>query len=265
VADSDENIAPQREYPRYQAVFKVTYRDAKLLADYTENLSEGGVFIATDAELKAGDLISFEISFPGLVKPIRLAGQVMWRRGRSSLRSDESAGIGVKLHFAHALEREWLRDLLRKFGDHADPGQAPGAPAVECPPREFVVLLAEDNTSFAQLLTGALSGYRLPGRGCLRVIQVETAEEAWQRVSQQPVDLLIAEWRLCRQEERDLLALLRSRGDVAVQGRIPAIVLGSKSEDQQGALQAGADVFLRRPFPAKGLLQTLLALVAPAT
>ncbi len=263
MVDSDEKFAAQREYPRYQAVFKVTYRDAKLLADYTENLSEGGVFIATDAELKAGDLISFEISFPGLVKPIRLAGQVMWRRGRSSLRADESAGIGVKLHYAHALEREWLRELLRKFADQAqEPPQAP-SPA-DCQQREFVVLLAEDNTSFAQLLASALAGYKVPGRGCLRVLQVETAEDAWQKVNQEPVDLLIAEWRLCRQEERDLLALLRSRTDAPGQAHIPTIVLGSKPEDQQGALQAGADVFLRRPFPAKGLLQTLQALVAPA-
>jgi DNA-binding response OmpR family regulator len=77
------------------------------------------------------------------------------------------------------------------------------------------------------------------------------------------VDLLIAEWRLCRQEGHDLLARLREQVGASGRARIPVIVLGSKPEEQEGAAQAGADVFLRRPFPAKGLLQTLEALVEP--
>jgi two-component system chemotaxis response regulator CheY len=94
------------------------------------------------------------------------------------------------------------------------------------------------------------------------VVQVENAEDAKRTLEQEAVDLVIAEWRLCRQAGLELLEIARRRAE-AVQRRIPVIVLGSDQDEHQAGLEAGADVFLRRPFPARGLLATLQALLLP--
>ena len=71
---------------------------------------------------------------------------------------------------------------------------------------------------------------------------------------------MIIEWRLCVQGDFDLLASLRHKL-VEEQRKMPVIVVGASTLEQRQALSAGADVFLRRPFPAKGLLQTIRSLV----
>ena len=76
-------------------MLKVRYgKAADFLADYTENVSEGGLFIATQERFEMGTILDFEISFPGLLDPIQLQGEVKWYRPASS--SDEPAGIGVQ-------------------------------------------------------------------------------------------------------------------------------------------------------------------------
>ena len=52
-----------------------------LLGDYTENLSSGGTFVATNRELPIGTQIQLVLSFPGLLEPVSIVGTVRWTRG----------------------------------------------------------------------------------------------------------------------------------------------------------------------------------------
>lgn len=254
--------SPTRKSPRYQVVLKVSGRSFNDLADYTENLSEEGVFIATEQEIDPGTQILFEISFPALVKPIRLTGEVVWRRARRGGDTPEAPGIGVRLQFGSDLERCWLRDLLRKFAPAIE-AEAPSPVAPQPIPREYLILLAEDNPLTLSLFTDALRNWSSVDLSSVKVIQAESCEDAWRLIEQNPVNMLVIEWRLCTQGDFDLLAALRGR---LPEGRrqIPVVVVGATIQEQRLALKAGADVFLRRPFPAKGLLQTIRSLVTTA-
>ena len=65
----EPNGADQREYTRCPMMLKVEYASTEqFLSDYTENISGGGVFIATTARFEMGQVIEFSISFPGLLE-----------------------------------------------------------------------------------------------------------------------------------------------------------------------------------------------------
>src|SRR3954454_16834227 len=71
-----------------------------LVGDYTENLSSGGTFVATNRELPIGTQIQLMLGFPGLLEPIAVVGIVRWTRGTRTggeLQGDgEEAGAGIE-------------------------------------------------------------------------------------------------------------------------------------------------------------------------
>src|SRR5262245_49518549 len=76
-----------------------------LIGDYTENLSSGGTFVATNRQLPVGTQVQLVLGFPGLLAPIAIEGTVKWTR-------DEPAGAGIEFapgpardHLAHVIER----------------------------------------------------------------------------------------------------------------------------------------------------------------
>jgi uncharacterized protein (TIGR02266 family) len=63
----------------------------------TQNISAGGVFIATNVLRKIGDRITLKFLIPGSDQPITVETEVRWLRENSALmRSDGSAGMGVR-------------------------------------------------------------------------------------------------------------------------------------------------------------------------
>src|SRR6478609_3004998 len=70
----------KRQDERFPFVLKVTYSDKKQIADATENLSMGGLFIQTDQPWQVGDTVPLSLSFPGLLDPVEIVGRVAWVR-----------------------------------------------------------------------------------------------------------------------------------------------------------------------------------------
>jgi uncharacterized protein (TIGR02266 family) len=245
-----KEFANKRNHPRVDAVFQVRYEDVSQLADYTENLCEDGVFIATWREFKPGEVVMFELSFPGLVKPIHLSGEVIWRRSAESLGDLQSPGIGVRFNFRDDTEQQWLGELLRKLGAK---GPAKAVPSAK-EGKSFVILIAEDNPKTLTLYLQALQ----QTVGSIQISSIGAADEtqAWKELQQRQVDLLVIEWRLCSKVGFDILQLIRSSPSTA---KLSIVVIGSDEDEQKQALTASADVFLRRPVPAKGLLNTIIS------
>ena len=118
-----------------------------LIGDYTENLSSGGTFVATNRELPVGTRIQLVLGFPGLLEPIAIEGVVRWTRDR-----DQNPGAGIEFSAgpgrdqlgvvgpAHPVrgtcERERRRRDRLERGEVVDAAQA-RPPALHRPARQL--------------------------------------------------------------------------------------------------------------------------------
>jgi uncharacterized protein (TIGR02266 family) len=86
--------------------------DSNFYAGFSENLSEGGVFVATYDLRPVGSEMALTLRLPGSDEPIRVRGEVRWVREHSDM-SDQSPGMGV--HFAQIDQQDVprIRDFLR--------------------------------------------------------------------------------------------------------------------------------------------------------
>ena len=97
----------RRRAPRIPFVLRVGYRNKSQWIDATENLSAGGLFIQTDLSFRIGEEVRVELSFPGLLDPIEINGEVAWVRGPADER-----GAGVGLQVKDPDERKRLEQLV---------------------------------------------------------------------------------------------------------------------------------------------------------
>ena len=84
-----------RQFDRATAVIKVNYSDhGALKMDYAQNISRGGLFLATDSEFELGQDIELHLNTHGLDKAIAVPGVVRWigERGAPPVRG----GVVIK-------------------------------------------------------------------------------------------------------------------------------------------------------------------------
>jgi uncharacterized protein (TIGR02266 family) len=92
----------RREHNRYRVRLDVTVTsDHNFYAGFAENMSVGGLFIATHQIKSVGDRIDFSLVLPGSSEPLRGVGVVRWVRLYSES-SDVPPGMGIRFE---ALER----------------------------------------------------------------------------------------------------------------------------------------------------------------
>ena len=92
----------RREHSRYRVRLDVTVTsDHNFYAGFAENMSVGGLFIATHQIKSVGDRIDFALVLPGSKEPLRGVGVVRWVRLYSES-SDVPPGMGIRFE---ALER----------------------------------------------------------------------------------------------------------------------------------------------------------------
>jgi uncharacterized protein (TIGR02266 family) len=81
-----------------------------------ENLSVGGVFIATHTPRPVGELLEFTVTLPDGGEPIAGTGQVRWVR---EYHEDSDAAPGMGLRFVSIPEAALKR--IQQFLDHREP------------------------------------------------------------------------------------------------------------------------------------------------
>jgi len=85
----------KRLYPRIPLTTKVVFEDEfgeGLFYVYAENISMGGLFLASDVPLKRGTMLFISFVLPGRMRPLRLTGEVV----RRIQMGGEGDGIGVR-------------------------------------------------------------------------------------------------------------------------------------------------------------------------
>lgn len=100
--------------PRAQFDIKVGVASAhRMFVGLVDNISSGGLFIATDQELTKGDKIEVKFTIPGSDHGFDKKAEVMWIRPYSELGSDRNAAAGAGVRLLELTDDE--KQLLNGF------------------------------------------------------------------------------------------------------------------------------------------------------
>ena len=85
-----------RKETRVQKTLSLAFKDHQsFIKAYTDNISEGGLFIRTERPLKEGEQFLLKLQLPGLSEPMEVNCEVVWVREQSDTEKRPS-GMGVK-------------------------------------------------------------------------------------------------------------------------------------------------------------------------
>lgn len=89
-------VASERRTLRVPYVVEVSMAsDNNFWTGFTENLSEGGVFLATPREVPLGTHVQFELRLP-TSGPWQVRGEVRWVRAANAVAPGSAPGVGVR-------------------------------------------------------------------------------------------------------------------------------------------------------------------------
>lgn len=223
----------------------VEYRDADdLVRDYEAALSAGKTLVQTHRDFTIGAPVTLVLSFPGLVRPLRIDGVV--ESVGNAATTDKNVGIGL-LGLDSAV-RAGLDDHITKIKKR-DP---------EYVVRAVRVLVVEDNPHCAKLIQEGLrlAGKRAFGnRVAFDVPMASNAADAFTFLHSRPIDVLITDIYLGGVSGTTVIEHVRA--DSALR-TIPVIAISAGDETtRNSALQAGADVFLPKPVRLRQIVGTV--------
>jgi uncharacterized protein (TIGR02266 family) len=215
-----------------------------LLGDYTENLSTGGTFVATNRVLPIGTSVQLTLGFPGLLEPISLEGVVRWTRGPGS-----EAGAGIE--FTAGAARDQLSAVVERIRDR-DPRTVT---------RMYRVLVVEDNHHVAALIEDGLRGHSKRGDGPLFIVRsVEDGRQAIETLRREQFDAIIIDVYLPVLDGPKVIHQARHELGLA---DLPIIAVSAGGDSaRRSALEAGANIFLDKPMRLRHVLDTIQRLLA---
>lgn len=107
-----------REHRRFPMEVEVSlHSESNFYMGFAENLSEGGIFVATYDFSPVGTVVEFEFRLGKAEEPIRARGIVRWIREYNEGTSDMSPGMGIQ--FTHMSRSGEVH--IRKFLGNRDP------------------------------------------------------------------------------------------------------------------------------------------------
>jgi uncharacterized protein (TIGR02266 family) len=247
LAQNESVSAERRAHPRFPLILAVQYVGAESVLDYTENLSEGGLFIRTEREFEPGERVTLVVSFPQLLEPVELEVEVIRRRPPTL---DAPAGVAVRVPDDRPEDRARLSEVARKIGAPRGPD-----PAIR-------VLLTEDNALVASMYSAALR--RLSESDDFPPLGVEVASDgaaAFDRLLRAPpIDVLVTDVFMPVLSGISLVEKIRAEPALA---DMPIVVISSGGERERERLASlGVALFLRKPVSYQdvaGAIRTLIA------
>lgn len=244
---SDKN-GDARQHPRSEVMLKVEYPGYEdFLHDYTENISKGGTFVYSEREWHVGDRLRLTLSFPGLLRPIQLRGEVAW------VRKEQDRGIGVRFLFDENPDSErQLADLVRAIERGESTTLA----------RRIRILVVEDNQFIQKLLRDGLDSLarkRMSDSVTLIFREAANGFDGLELMGKEPVDLLVCDLYL---PVLDGFELIRRTRQQYPKGKLPILAFSAGGPDAgRRALALGADIFLDKPLRLTKVFETICDLL----
>jgi len=217
----------EREHDRIPYSVQVEFRTASsFLVAYSVNLSRGGLFLETDADVPAGSQIDLSFAVPG-AGPIALSGIVAWRRGRDNA-DGGPAGLGIEFHDIGALLGSTIDRLVAGY--------------------DGISILVfshdrQDRSSLARLIRSIMSTADVVSAGDARVAETLLTDD---------IDLAVID---VDAEPDGALAALRAAKHVSPP--VPTVALASSKKLRERARASGADEVASNP-PPFGELQVMM-------
>lgn len=222
----------------------VDYDDAdELIRAYHGDISRGEPFITTERMFDDETEVTLVLSFPGLVKPLRIPATV-----RGTSQRDEGRGVTLNLPEFAAQKADLDKHLERIAA--SDPTYTV---------RTVRVLVVEDNPHCAKLIQ---DGLRLAGKRAFDntvafdVRMAANAADAFTVLhGKVRIDVLITDIYLGGVSGTTVIEHIRA--DSALR-ELPVIAISAGDETtEEIALQAGANVFLPKPVRLRQIVRTV--------
>ena len=104
----------QRQAERHDLEIAVDLEsDSNFYTGLTQNISTGGLFIATHQIKRVGDHVRLKFTLPGSPRPLEVDTEVRWIRENSSLhRTDGASGMGVRFINMSAEDAQLIQSFL---------------------------------------------------------------------------------------------------------------------------------------------------------
>jgi len=215
---------------------------ADMYRDYTQNLSTGGVFIHTERDLAVGDRVSLKLSFPRLLAPLSIEGEVRWVRSVA----DSDNGVGIEFVNFDDKVRAELELILQHIRDR-DPDYV--EPTLR-------VLLVEDNPHVARLVGDGMGRYADADVEC---INASNGQEALDLIFSESFDVLVIDVNLPVVDGAEVISQVRASED---HKHLPVIAVSAGgAQARMEAMAAGADFFLEKPMRLREILETMQRLL----
>jgi uncharacterized protein (TIGR02266 family) len=246
----------RRRHERAPAIVKVMYPSAGVLrTDYSENISRGGLFIATDEPLAVGELVQIHLVCAGAA-PIPARGIVRWAGEHREPGEAPVRGVGVQFALDDPDERERLeRAIDALLAPLSMPQRAvdEGPSLLIVDPNRHARVLFREGLETLAAETWEVADY-------LRVSEAADGEEALDELARHRFSMVMVELRTPGIDGVDLIRRIRTRDPEVPIFATSRLFPGARQE----AIAAGADVFLPKPLKLKPLFNTLRMLLRGA-
>lgn len=241
----------KRQDERFPFVLKVEYANRRQVADATENLSRGGLFIQTEQPWQVGDIVPLALSFPGLLDPIEIVGRVTWIR--PALGSGVG-GVGIAVQTDE--DRKRLEKLL------ALSAEGGGSKEQAVPATGFRVLIVEDNPHIIEMYSYVLkklAANDLQGKVPLEVHFAPDGHHALTQMKDNTFNLLMTDLYMPVMDGFQLVEKVRQDEKLK---KIPIVAISAGGRDaQEKAMSVGVDIYLRKPVRFAEVLETVKRLL----
>ncbi len=111
--EAEEN---RRVHPRFPVEVEVTFRsEHNFYTGFTENISEGGLFVATHCPVPVGTTFPLSFTLQGVAEPIQVTCEVRWVRPYHE-GLDAPPGLGVRFLDLQPAARSAIQHFLKARG-----------------------------------------------------------------------------------------------------------------------------------------------------
>lgn len=247
--------AERRVHPRTPVHLRIAYQSAGVLkTDYVENISRGGLFVATEDRFELGQRIEMELYCVATRTSIPIHATVRWT-GSQPPAPDAPPIMGIGLEFDEVKD-PGRRSHLEAMIDAA----FETAPTID--PRDQIKVLVVDPNHYARELfrngLKAMAREAFEVDGYLEVFEAADGLEALELARGIRFNLFMVELRTPEVDGGEIIRRIRRQ----VSQSTPIFAMARPFPgDSAEALAAGADVFLRKPVQLKPLFNSLKVLL----